>query len=72
MGATKRSWWGERISTVVRDYFDGRAWSYAHKKKDDMPDVMDGHCHDAMVDARLSQVAAPAMFIGAFGASHEK
>ena len=49
------SLWGERYCTVVKDHHDGRTWTYAHRHKDDISEVLEEHEHDALVDARLSK-----------------
>ena len=36
---TVASLWGERYSTVVKDFHDGKTWCYAHKHKDDVSEV---------------------------------
>ena len=52
---TVASLWGERYSTVVKDFHDGKTWCYAHKHKDDVSEVLEGHEHDALIDARQSK-----------------
>ena len=55
MGKQKPSFWGDRYSTLVKDHHDARTWTYAHKRKHDMPDVLDKHEHAALIDARHSK-----------------
>ena len=45
----------EKYCTVVRDYYDGTVWCYAHKHKDDVSDVLERHEQIALVDARDSK-----------------
>jgi len=58
MGEMIRSMWGHRYSTIVKDHHDGRAWSYAHARKDkkSLARMLSHHEHMAKIDGRLTKV----------------
>ena len=58
MGEMIRSMWGHRYSTIVKDHHDGRAWSYAHARKDkkSLARMLSHHEHMAKIDGRLIKV----------------
>ena len=58
MGEMIRSLWGHKYSTIVKDHHDGRAWSYAHARKDkeSLARMLSHHEHMAKIDGRLTKV----------------
>ena len=56
MGEMIRSMWGHRYSTIVKDHHDGRAWSYAHARKDkkSLARMLSHHEHMVKIDGRLT------------------